>query len=90
MTSPEAGRLRIVVGEPGLARSLRDAGHEVIYTGPDPSPEQVVATAIQEDADQIGLTDDGLVDELATLLEQREVDDIAVTVYPPDQARAAR
>lgn len=82
MTSPEAGRLRIVVGEPGLARSLRDAGHEVIYTGPDASPEQVVATAIQEDADQIGLTNAALVGRLEDLLAERGVDDIAVNTFP--------
>jgi methylmalonyl-CoA mutase C-terminal domain/subunit len=90
MTSPGHSRLRIVVGEPGLALALRDAGHEVIYTGPDRSPEQIVATAIQEDADLIGLTEDALVSSVATLLEEREADDVAVRVYPPDQARAAR
>src|SRR6187399_882050 len=59
-------RIRIVVGKPGLdghdrgakivARVLRDAGHEVIYTGLRQTPEQVVETAIQEDADLIGLS----------------------------------
>jgi len=59
-------RIRVVVGEPGLeghdrgatsvARVLRDAGHEVIYTGLHQSPEQIVETAIQEDADLIGLS----------------------------------
>lgn len=55
--------LRVVVVGPGehdatvsaLARALRDAGHEVVRTGPDPTPEQVVATALQEDADLVGL-----------------------------------
>jgi methylmalonyl-CoA mutase C-terminal domain/subunit len=61
-----ASRLRIVVGKPGLdghdrgakivARALRDAGHEVIYTGLHQTPEQIVETAIQEDADLIGLS----------------------------------
>ena len=61
-----AGRLRIVVGKPGLdghdrgakivARALRDAGHEVVYTGLHQTPEQIVETAIQEDADLIGLS----------------------------------
>lgn len=88
MTSSEPSRLRIVVCDPTLARALRDAGHEVIYTGPDHSPEQVVATAIQEDADVIGLVDDGLVSQLGALLKEREVDDIVVTVYPPAQARS--
>jgi len=86
MSSIEPTRLRIVVGEPGLARALRDAGHEVIYTGPDQTPEQIVATAIQEDADLIGVTtvsgtDPALVTELAGLLEQRGVDDIVPKVF---------
>lgn len=58
--------LRIVVAKPGLdghdrgakvvARALRDAGHEVIYTGLHQTPEQIVETAIQEDADLVGLS----------------------------------
>jgi methylmalonyl-CoA mutase C-terminal domain/subunit len=58
--------LRIVVAKPGLdghdrgakivARALRDAGHEVIYTGLHQTPEQIVETALQEDADLIGLS----------------------------------
>ena len=61
-----SGRLRIVIAKPGLdghdrgakvvARALRDAGIEVIYTGLHQTPEQIVATAIQEDADAIGLS----------------------------------
>ena len=60
------GMIRIVIGKPGLdghdrgvkivARALRDAGHEVIYTGLHQTPEQIVETAIQEDADLIGLS----------------------------------
>lgn len=63
---PNAGRIRVVVAKPGLdghdrgakvvARALRDAGVEVIYTGLHQTPEQIVATAIQEDADAIGLS----------------------------------
>lgn len=59
-------RIRIVLAKPGLdghdrgakvvARALRDAGVEVIYTGLHQTPEQIVATAIQEDADAIGLS----------------------------------
>src|SRR5690348_13886256 len=59
-------RIRVVVGKPGLdghdrgakivARALRDAGHEVIYTGLHQTPDQIVETAIQEDADLIGLS----------------------------------
>ncbi len=61
-----SGRLRIVVAKPGLdghdrgakvvARALRDAGVEVIYTGLHQTPEQIVATAVQEDADAVGLS----------------------------------
>ena len=59
-------RIRVVVAKPGLdghdrgakvvARALRDAGMEVIYTGLHQTPEQIVGTAIQEDADAIGLS----------------------------------
>ena len=62
----KARPLRLLVAKPGLdghdrgakiiARALRDAGFEVIYTGLHQTPEQVVATAIQEDADAIGLS----------------------------------
>jgi methylmalonyl-CoA mutase, C-terminal domain len=59
------GRIRVVIANPGLdgpdrsakavARALRDAGVEVIYTGPHQTPEQIVRTALQEDADAVGL-----------------------------------
>jgi methylmalonyl-CoA mutase C-terminal domain/subunit len=59
-------RLRVIVAKPGLdghdrgakvvARALRDAGMEVVYTGLRQSPEQIVAAAAQEDADVIGLS----------------------------------
>src|SRR3972149_9115100 len=61
-----AGKRRIVVAKPGLdghdrgakvvARALRDAGYEVIYTGLHQTPEQIAETAIQEDADAVGLS----------------------------------
>jgi methylmalonyl-CoA mutase C-terminal domain/subunit len=61
-----AGKLRIVIAKPGLdghdrgakvvARALRDAGFEVIYTGLHQTPEQIAETAIQEDADAVGLS----------------------------------
>jgi methylmalonyl-CoA mutase C-terminal domain/subunit len=61
-----SGRIRVVVAKPGLdghdrgakvvARALRDAGMEVVYTGLHQTPEQIVATALQEDADAIGLS----------------------------------
>jgi methylmalonyl-CoA mutase C-terminal domain/subunit len=85
--------LRIVVAKPGLdghdrgakvvARALRDAGHEVIYTGLHQTPEQIVETAIQEDADLIGLSvlsgaHMSLFKRLAELLEERDATDIVV------------
>ncbi len=61
-----SGRIRVLVAKPGLdghdrgakiiARALRDAGFEVIYTGLHQTPEMIVATAIQEDADAIGMS----------------------------------
>jgi methylmalonyl-CoA mutase C-terminal domain/subunit len=64
VTSP--GRIRVVVAKPGLdghdrgakvvARALRDAGMEVIYTGLHQTPEQIVETTVQEDADCVGLS----------------------------------
>jgi methylmalonyl-CoA mutase C-terminal domain/subunit len=85
--------LRIVVGKPGLdghdrgvkvvARALRDAGHEVIYTGLHQTPEQIVETAIQEDADLIGLSvlsgaHMTLFRRLVELLGERDAADIGV------------
>jgi methylmalonyl-CoA mutase C-terminal domain/subunit len=85
--------LRIVVGKPGLdghdrgakvvARALRDAGHEVIYTGLHQTPEQIVETAIQEDADLIGLSvlsgaHMTLFRRLVELLDERDARDIGV------------
>jgi methylmalonyl-CoA mutase C-terminal domain/subunit len=62
----EQHRIRVVIAKPGLdghdrgakvvARALRDAGMEVIYTGLHQTPDQIVATAIQEDADVVGLS----------------------------------
>jgi methylmalonyl-CoA mutase C-terminal domain/subunit len=62
----EGARIRLLVAKPGLdghdrgakviARALRDAGFEVIYTGLHQTPEQIVATAIQEDVDVLGLS----------------------------------
>lgn len=64
--SEQTTRIRVVVAKPGLdghdrgakvvARALRDAGCEVIYTGLHQTPEQIVRTAVQEDADAIGLS----------------------------------
>ena len=65
-TPGTAARIRVVIAKPGLdghdrgakvvARALRDAGMEVIYTGLHQTPEQVVETALQEDAHAIGLS----------------------------------
>ena len=85
--------IRIVVAKPGLdghdrgakviARALRDAGHEVIYTGLHQTPEQIVETAIQEDADVIGLSvlsgaHMTLFKKLIGLLEARDASDIVI------------
>ncbi|MEV1066759.1 cobalamin B12-binding domain-containing protein [Streptomyces sp. NPDC050263] len=88
-----AGPIRVVVAKPGLdghdrgakviARALRDAGMEVIYTGLHQTPEQIVDTAIQEDADAIGLSilsgaHNTLFAAVIELLKEREADDILV------------
>ena len=88
-----AAPIRIVVAKPGLdghdrgakviARALRDAGHEVIYTGLHQTPEQIVETAIQEDADVIGLSvlsgaHMTLFKKLIELLDARDARDIVV------------
>jgi methylmalonyl-CoA mutase C-terminal domain/subunit len=92
-SSSASQRIRIVVAKPGLdghdrgakivARALRDAGHEVIYTGLHQTPEQIVETAIQEDADLIGLSvlsgaHMTLFRRLLELLRERGADDIRV------------
>jgi methylmalonyl-CoA mutase, C-terminal domain len=85
--------IRVVVAKPGLdghdrgakvvARALRDAGMEVIYTGLHQTPEQIVETAIQEDADCIGLSvlsgaHMTLFQKLLALLAERDAEDIVV------------
>ena len=66
-----------------IARALRDAGMEVIYTGLHQTPEQVVETAIQEDADAIGISilsgaHMTLIPRLIELLKENEAEDILV------------
>jgi methylmalonyl-CoA mutase, C-terminal domain len=88
-------RIRVVVAKPGLdghdrgakiiARALRDAGMEVIYTGLHQTPEQIVETVIQEDADAVGLSilsgaHMTLVPRVIELLVEQNVDDVIVTV----------
>jgi methylmalonyl-CoA mutase, C-terminal domain len=88
-----SGRIRVVVAKPGLdghdrgakvvARALRDAGMEVIYTGLHQTPEQIVETAIQEDADAVGLSvlsgaHMTLFRRVIELLKERGADDMVV------------
>ena len=88
-------KIRVVVAKPGLdghdrgakiiARALRDAGMEVIYTGLHQTPEQIVETVIQEDADAVGLSilsgaHMTLVPRIVTLLSEQGIDDVLVTV----------
>ena len=94
-------RIRVVVAKPGLdghdrgakvvARALRDAGMEVVYTGLHQTPEQIVETAIQEDADAIGLSvlsgaHMTLFPRVVELLAERDASDIVVFgggIIPP-------
>jgi methylmalonyl-CoA mutase C-terminal domain/subunit len=87
------GRIRVVVAKPGLdghdrgakvvARALRDAGVEVVYTGLHQTPEQIVETVIQEDADAVGLSvlsgaHMTLFAKTIELLRARDADDVVV------------
>jgi methylmalonyl-CoA mutase, C-terminal domain len=88
-------KVRVIIAKPGLdghdrgakviARALRDAGMEVIYTGLRQTPEQIVAAALQEDADVIGLSilsgaHNHIVPRLMSLLKERGLDDVLVLV----------
>jgi methylmalonyl-CoA mutase C-terminal domain/subunit len=88
-------KIRVVVAKPGLdghdrgakiiARALRDAGMEVIYTGLHQTPEQIVQTALQEDADAVGLSilsgaHMTLVPRIVELLREQDAGDILVVV----------
>ena len=78
-----------------IARALRDAGMEVIYTGLHQTPEQIVETAIQEDADAVGISvlsgaHMTLVPRILELLRENEADDVLVIVggtIPGDDAK---
>jgi methylmalonyl-CoA mutase, C-terminal domain len=87
--------LRVVIAKPGLdghdrgakviARALRDAGMEVIYTGLRQTPEQIVSAALQEDADVVGLSilsgaHNHIVPRLMTLLREQGLDDVLVLI----------
>jgi methylmalonyl-CoA mutase C-terminal domain/subunit len=88
-------KIRVVIAKPGLdghdrgakviARALRDAGMEVIYTGLRQTPEQIVAAALQEDADVIGLSilsgaHNHICPRVMELLEEKGLDDVLVLV----------
>jgi methylmalonyl-CoA mutase, C-terminal domain len=96
MTATTTGRrVRVVVAKPGLdghdrgakiiARALRDAGMEVIYTGLHQTPEQIVETVLQEDADAVGLSilsgaHMTLVPRIAELLKSEGAEDVVLVV----------
>jgi methylmalonyl-CoA mutase C-terminal domain/subunit len=90
-----ARKIRVVIAKPGLdghdrgakiiARALRDAGMEVIYTGLHQTPEQIVETAVQEDADAVGISilsgaHMTLVPKILELLRENEIEDVLVIV----------
>jgi methylmalonyl-CoA mutase C-terminal domain/subunit len=92
---PSTRKIRVVVAKPGLdghdrgakiiARALRDAGMEVIYTGLHQTPEQIVETVLQEDADAVGLSilsgaHMTLVPRVVELLREQDAGDVVVTV----------
>ena len=101
-------RRRVVIAKPGLdghdrgakiiARALRDAGMEDIYTGLHQTPEQIVETAVQEDADAVGISilsgaHMTLVPRIVRLLEERGAEDVVVVVggtIPDDDAEELR
>jgi methylmalonyl-CoA mutase, C-terminal domain len=93
--SSDTRTIRVVVAKPGLdghdrgakiiARALRDAGMEVIYTGLHQTPEQIAATVVQEDADAVGLSilsgaHMTLVPRVVETLREQGADDVVVTV----------
>jgi methylmalonyl-CoA mutase C-terminal domain/subunit len=94
MRAPDR-KIRVVVAKPGLdghdrgakiiARALRDAGMEVIYTGLHQTPEQIVETVLQEDADAVGLSilsgaHMTLVPRILELMRAEGLDDVLVTL----------
>jgi methylmalonyl-CoA mutase C-terminal domain/subunit len=95
MSAENNRKIRVVVAKPGLdghdrgakiiARALRDAGMEVIYTGLHQTPEQIVETVLQEDADAVGLSilsgaHMTLVPKVIELLRAQDAGDVLVTV----------
>ena len=108
MASSQEKKIRVVVAKPGLdghdrgakiiARALRDGGMEVIYTGLHQTPEQIVETVIQEDADAVGLSilsgaHMTLVPRILELLREQGVDDVVITVggtIPSDDVKTLK
>ena len=108
MADPTHKPFRILIAKPGLdghdrgakiiARALRDAGMEVIYTGLHQTPEQIVETAIQEDADAVGVSilsgaHMTLVPRILELLRENGAEDVVVVVggtIPEDDADELR
>ena len=103
---PTDRKIRVLVAKPGLdghdrgakviARALRDAGMEVIYTGLRQTPEMIVNAALQEDVDVIGLSilsgaHNAIVPRVTDLLKQNKMDDVLLLVggIIPDQDMAA-
>ena len=102
MNSMAEPKIRVLVAKPGLdghdrgakviARALRDAGMEVIYTGLRQTPEMIVSAALQEDVHVIGLSilsgaHNAIVPRVMDLLKQNKMDDVMVVVggIIPDQ-----
>ena len=101
-------KIRVLVAKPGLdghdrgakviTRALRDAGMEAIYTGLRQTPEMIVAAALQEDVDAIGLSvlsgaHMELFREVRRLMGERGLDDVVLFgggIIPPDDAAALR
>ena len=101
-------KIRVLVAKPGLdghdrgakviARALRDAGMEVIYTGLHQTPEQIVETLLEEDADALGISilsgaHMTLVPRILELMRERGIEDVCVVVggtIPADDVEALR
>ncbi len=97
-------KIRVLLGKPGLdghdrgakvvARALRDAGMEVVYTGLRQTPEMIAEAALQEDVDAIGISilsgaHMALIPRITAMLKERDAEDILVLaggVIPPDDA----
>ena len=108
MSEEQKGRIRVVIGKPGLdghdrgakvvARALRDAGMEVIYTGLHQTPQNIVEIALQEDANAIGLSilsgaHNTMFTKVMELLKENDAEDILVFgggIIPEDDAETLK